>query len=416
MKAPTPYAIPAVPELALAALLIDDRQPNEITIRDASPTHPSLSIVERGNRQLPTAHDPAVTSSIIKAMLAHHPADWTINGTPLQAYADGPDPRAAVITERPSPQGWVPTTVATSHLMPILVNCIINGVLTNLPGLESLPKRYLSADPNPTSPHWSHVNRVAIVPAPRVVPHVVALDTQMPLHDTVREKARSEVQRFATEGSLQIHTAENATIANPPPEPIDHDAHVFLRAYQNHPRELGRQRPDVLPAIVHSTPLIIRTQDHSWAEQVSMIAALEAADSELVPVIATFQAPAHHEAHRKAVEARPDIDPDNLNLMLHLPHGQVRNIPMNLLAQGRYRPGGPPDSHLSLSVREPERAEPHELRQFLVRCFQPDLNEYLRQQPEANQAAAALTLAHQADHTVAALLQSRRPRQHHPTT
>ena len=83
---------------------------------------------------------------------------------------------------------------------------------------------------------------------------------------------------------------------------------------------------------------------------------------------------------------------------------------MSLLAHGRYRPTNP-GSHLSLSVRDPENAYPHRLRQFLIRCFQPDLDERLRQHSETNPVDDALTLAHQADHTVRALLQSRRPRQ-----
>ena len=171
--------------------------------------------------------------------------------------------------------------------MLILVNCIIDGVLGRLPILESLPKRYLSADLNPTSTHWTPVNRVAVIPVPRVNPQHVARDTQLPLYDAVREAALRLAPQLSIEARLQIHNAENDSCAGPP-EPIAVDAHVFLRAHQNHPRELSRQRPDVLPAIVHSTP-----------------------------VIATFQAPDHHQA----IEARPDIDRDNVRLTLHIPHG-----------------------------------------------------------------------------------------------
>lgn len=150
-----------------------------------------------------------------------------------------------------------------------------------------------------------------------------------------------------------------------------------------------------------------------------MIVALEEANSDLVPVIATFRTPTHHKHHQKASEARPDIDRDNLMLTLHVSHQPTRHFPMSLLAQGRYRPGGSNKSHLSLSVRDPQNADPHRLRQFLIRCFQPDLEEQLRRQLKPKQidpAQAALNLAHQADHTVHALLQSRPPRQHNPSS
>ena len=239
----------------------------------------------------------------------------------------------------------------------------------------------------------------------------VALDTQLPIHDAVREAALMLVPELSIEARQQINDVENDS-ANRPPEPIGEDAHVFLRAYHNHPRELSRQRPDVLPAIIHSTPVIIRTQQHSWAEQTSMIVALEAADSDLVPVIATFRAPHHHRAHHKASEATPEIDRDHLSLTLHLPHGQSRTFPMRLVAHGRYRHDDP-NSHLNLSVRDPANADPHKVRQFLIRAFQPDLDERLRRQRQSDQtdpANAALTLAHQADHTVRALLHSQHRR------
>ena len=81
----------------------------------------------------------ALASRIIAAMLAHHPSDWTINGFARPAHAHGREPRARTIIEPPSPQGWTTTALEPAD-QNILVNCIIDGVLTYLPGLEALQK------------------------------------------------------------------------------------------------------------------------------------------------------------------------------------------------------------------------------------------------------------------------------------
>ena len=374
------FGQPIHPDPAITLLLASQLTPENttVTVEATTPTSPYGCVIRRAGRTLQHQESQARMAAAIRAMLRESARPWTVNGEPLRGPDEPIEPPLQITASLETQEGgnWREKTLAGPP--EISVNCRVEDVLAELPGMDRLAHVYLTELPS-DSRHHAPVGRVKIRPVRQL--GIEALDQPGRLADHSGD----------TDDALEIMTSRPRDL----PAPIDACARTWVAPRCNHPRELSRCRRDVRPIIVHGVPVVIRCERLDWAEQTSAIITLEQADTELVPVIATFINPGGR-SDQRAIEAWAEIDPESLTLTLRMPGGTERRFPMPMLARGQYshRENG------GLDVRLGRKGSPQsDLAEQIIRCYEPSLRQSVGHDPDADEVTAALALARMAQRT-----------------
>ena len=139
----------------------------------------------------------------------------------------------------------------------IRVNCRVEDVLADLPGLDHAAEFYLTELPS-HSKHHATVGRVAVRPVPYLGREALDPPGRVPADSRTLDEAREAVARHPRDL----------------PEPFEPNVRTWMAAQSNHPRELSRNRPDARAIVVRGTPMVIRSDTLDWAEQISAIMAV----------------------------------------------------------------------------------------------------------------------------------------------
>ena len=287
----------------------------------------SMTLVQHGDKTVLVYNQPDFVSRQVCAMLVYHPKPWTVNGeTVIQAtFPDEP------IIRRETPRDLaIEDRRLDAHDPFHDANCLIDDFFCTLPIMHRLRRFTLTESPS-GSKAWKHASKTAFQPILQLRSEELGVDLNQD-NPEVLEKHLQTVLDPRFNELLQL--AENQMIASNTVKPITE--RTWLKSYQNHPRELERNRDDAIPITVRGTPVVIRSAHQNFAEQTAAIIALEMADSELVPIIATYVM--GDQPTKPAVEAWLEfhLQDDHAALLLEMGKAGHRSITAYFHATGEY--------------------------------------------------------------------------------
>ena len=363
-------AEPVIPSLDLTALLAKPGERN-ITVKDAPANIPYQAIVQRNGQNIAIQEDPDRTTRTIMAMLAADPQGWNINGVPARIIKP-PLPDVLISVSIQTKTGWHAAVLNSSaDLMP---NCRLDGLMTWLPGLEDLAENYLCELPS-TSENWSPAGKVTLQP----MPHLSADTVEMykigkPIHHRVQELVKAQLSKLHPAAKHQLAKARCHPLT-----PQTARGKVWIKPQNGSIRDISETRKGADHIIVHGTPINLSYGTKlTWAECTSALIALELANTKLVPVAATCRSELDGTIH---IEAGPgNTIPGTQQLDVHITGQQLTlslngrkrlNLPMPLLARGRYRPHQQPP--MLASLQQDFRPDQDQLTDMLTRCYSPSL-------------------------------------------
>ena len=352
-------------ELTILTTLADPNGDRNITVSSIEDS--PMTLVQHGDNTVLVCNPPDFIADKIRAMLVYHPKPWTVNG---ETVDQGTFPDEPIIsTETPGELAIEGRRLdAHDHLHD--ANCLIDDFFCTLPTMHRL-RRFTLTESSSGGKAWKHAIKTMFQPILQLRSEDLGIDLNQ--DDTEVLEQHLETILDAQFGNLQ-QLAENQMLASNMLQPITE--RTWLKSYQNHPRELERNRHDATPITVSGTPVVIRSIDQDFAEQTAAVIALEMADSDLVPIISTHimgEGPS-----KPAVEAWFEFHLQHHHAALLLEMGKVgsRSLTVCFHATGYYI-SDPDDMQVWISSHYP--GDEDALTNMIIRCFQP---HFLHMLPE----------------------------------